>query len=188
MTRRGLLLGLPACGLSLALKKPVWAGSAHPLSLPELVSGSRLVLVGTPTSAESHWEKRQGGQRIVTYTRVEVLSVLSHQHPSDSQLYVRTLGGKVGDIGQIVHGEAELALHGTGVLFLHDWQDGVFGVTGLAQGHYPLENDDSGTPRLHVNPGLAHFVAKDPQSAVNRLRGRSVGACQELVVKAATNE
>jgi hypothetical protein len=119
------------------------------LSLDELVGASTSVLVGTAGERKSQWEEIAGGRRIVTYTTVKVDKVITGS--PGSEVVVRTLGGTVGDIGQSVSGEAQLAKGSKAVLFLTKRGD-VTVVAGMAQGHYPVVNDDKGVARLKASP------------------------------------
>jgi hypothetical protein len=148
------------------------------------VQNSRFALVGTPKEAHSNWESDGRGRRIVTYTKVEMLQSIDGRTPDDSVMYVRTLGGRVGDVGQIVHGEAELERDRPSVLFLHEAVSGAYGITAMAQGHYPLSVDEDGVHRLGVSRTLSEFITKDPYSAVARLRGKTVAAAERLVLEA----
>ena len=82
------------------------ASTSIELSVAELVSKSTLVLAGTPLDSRSLWEESEGGRgrRIVTYTRLRVDRLIDGN--AASEVWVRTLGGEVDDIGQHVDGEA----------------------------------------------------------------------------------
>jgi hypothetical protein len=153
------------------------------MSLSELVWTSNAIVIGTPVDAVSQWEDEGDGRRIVTVSKIDVLQALDRRPPRDSQMYVQTLGGRVGGIGQIVHGEAELDARRPQVLFLGPGQRGRLRVMGRAQGHYPLLDDESGTPRLRTSPRLGDFVVQDPYSAVARLRGATVSACERMIAE-----
>jgi hypothetical protein len=84
------------------------------LSLPELVAMSDRVVVGTPRVRFSRWE----AGRIVTYTAVDVETPIAGVAPSVQTVTVRTLGGEVDGIGQLVVGEAKLPLGDSVMLFL----------------------------------------------------------------------
>src|SRR5947208_11004398 len=113
----------------MALGAPDWIhGSPSPrsaaastfveLSVAELVSKSTLVIAGTPLDSRSLWEDSEGarGRRIVTYTRVRVDRLIDGNVSGD--VWVRTLGGEVDDIGQHVEGEAVLPREKPSLLFL----------------------------------------------------------------------
>ena len=179
VTRRQTLTLL---GATLFLPKAAFASVSRAVSIAELIKASRNVLIGDAVDAFSRWETRDGQRRIVTYTRVLLSeSVLGN---ADSELLVRTLGGRVGKIGQIVHGEATLRVNERSLLFLHEADD-VLRVTAMAQGHYRFDKDDKGIDRLRPSPRLGHLLR--PQgSAVERLTGRTLSEARDLIVKANT--
>src|SRR5690606_22200661 len=95
-------------------------------------------------------------------------------------LMVRTLGGRVGDIGQLVHGEARFELGAPSVLFVTPDDDGVLGITAMAQGHYPLGADPDDSVRLRASPNIPALVRVEG-SAVQRLVRRTVVEAENLV-------
>lgn len=119
------------------------------LSLDEMLTASTSVVVGTASEHKSQWEDLPNGRRIVTYTKIKVDKAIVGS--PGSELWVRTLGGTVGDIGQAVSGEAQIALGSKSVLFLMKRGD-VTVVTGMAQGHFPIVADDKGVGRLRASP------------------------------------
>src|SRR5512142_2268947 len=80
--------------------------------LDALTEESSAACVATPIDSKSVWEDG----RIATYTRVHVDRVLAGALASE--IWVKTLGGAVGDVGQIVDGEAVLRTGQQSVLFL----------------------------------------------------------------------
>lgn len=178
----------------------LYASSAVPVSLSQLVGRSDHILVGTPRKGEGLWEPTELGTRIVTYTEVEVDHALDGRATS-KRVTVRTLGGRVGEIGQLVSGEAELQLNRKAVLFLAHTglvrgADPVLGVSAMAQGHYPLLADAAGTSRLLVSPRLARLVEPGELThgfetalslprgaAVEALRDRTLSECEELIAR-----
>ncbi len=60
----------------------------------------------------SQWEELGGARRIVTYTRLSIDRPVAGQ--PDGEIWVRTLGGAVGDIGQQVSGDAQLKIGAPG--------------------------------------------------------------------------
>ncbi|HLV22757.1 MAG TPA: hypothetical protein VKZ49_17825 [Polyangiaceae bacterium] len=164
-------------------------GTAHAsvfraIGLEELVSASDTVLLATPLSSESRWEVVARRRRIVTYTRVRVDEALVADPKSTEEL-VRTLGGRVGDIGQVVHGEAVLGVAERSVLFLgRPTEQGARVVTAMAQGHYPLLADPKGALRLRPSPRLGELLERKGQSAVDLLSGRSLPEATRLIHRA----
>ena len=178
---RGIAGGCAGAALSgLALPGNGWASTARAISLPQLVGLSQYALVGTPTDASSRWETVGASRRIVTYLQVDVSHPIDGRPPPETTLLVRTLGGTVGDIGQLVHGEARLELGEQAVVFLAPSRDGVLGVTGMAQGHYPLSFDTARIARLRPSPDMPALVdIKD--CAVQRLVSRTVVEAEQMV-------
>ena len=167
------------CAASLA-PRLAEATMARAIRLPELVGLSRYALVGTATDAYSRWETVGKTRRIVTYIRLEVTQPIDGRPPPDTSLMVRTLGGRVGDIGQLVHGEARFELGAASVIFVSPDTDGVLGITAMAQGHYPLQLDLDDVPRLNPSPNMPTLTRVDG-SAVQRLVRRTVTEAEGLV-------
>ena len=139
------------------------------MSLDELVVASTHVVVATASDRYSAWEQLPSGKRIVTYTRLTVERAVAGAPPQE--IWVRTLGGVVGKLGQSVAGEAQIATGSRSLFFLAAVGDAVV-VTGMAQGHYPIIADDKGVARLKPSP--------DPGMLVPR-RGPSISAQERLV-------
>src|SRR5512135_3022274 len=86
-----LIVGAPAARASVSFT----------VVLDALVEESSAACVVTPVEAKSVWENG----RIYTYTRVRVERTLAGA-ASGAEVWVQTMGGSVGDIGQLVDGEA----------------------------------------------------------------------------------
>jgi hypothetical protein len=125
------------------------------VSWDSLLRESTAAAVVTPVESRSVWENG----RIYTYTRVRVDRGVAGTLAGGGEAWVRTMGGVVGKIGQLVDGEAVLAPGHSALLFLHPGPVGAFEVTARGQGQFPVVVDD---PK---NPAAAHIV-----------RGTSVGA------------
>jgi hypothetical protein len=138
------------------------------LSLTELVDRSRYVVIATPAEHRSAWEELASGRRIVTYTRLIVERPLKGE--PTGELWVRTLGGRVDSIGQLVSGEARLTEGQRALVFLAD-VPGTIVVTGLAQGHFPIATDETGVARLRLSPDRPGIVER---------RGPTIGADEAL--------
>jgi hypothetical protein len=120
-------------------------------------------------------------RRIVTYVQVEVTQPIDGRPPPDTTLFLRTLGGQVGDIGQLVHGEARFELGSQSVMFVAPDEDGVLGITAMAQGHYPLRADTaSEIVRLRPSPNMPSLTRVEG-SAVQRLVSKTVVEAEGLV-------
>jgi hypothetical protein len=179
MNRRGLLRVVAAATLSALAGGPAHASVARAVRLEDLTRRSRHVLLGEPLDAHSQWERIGGRKHIVTYTRLRTHDVLAGADPSDSEILVRTLGGRVGDLGELVHGEALLQLGERSVLFVMPSQ-GALAVTAMAQGHYPLLRDTSGAERL-LRSHEARELVDEAGAAVRRLPGLRVPEARDLV-------
>lgn len=137
------------------------------VTLDQLAKVSDTAIEGMPEEARSLWEDvPSGGRRIVTYTRVRVMQKAFGEAPQD--VWVRTLGGQVGDIGQKVEGEAVLALGQRSVLFLKSFPDGPMRVVEMAQGQYLVHTEDK-VDRLKISP----FLGKVLPSKDEKIRARS---------------
>jgi hypothetical protein len=165
------------------------AATAVELSMPELVGDSTLVVAGTPLESRSLWEgdARTHGRRIVTYTRVRVDRLLDG--PRQEEVWIRTLGGEVDDVGQQVAGEAVFRVPQPSLLFLRARADGTHVVVGMGQGQYPLDaRPASGAVRVRPPlDGGAHLVPKAGASAAAHrsarlsLVGRTLDEIAQLV-------
>jgi len=161
------------------MSRPALASLARALPVAELVGRSRHVLVGEPLDAYSVWEQLGPRKHIVTYTRVRAVELLAGADPAQDELLVRTLGGRVGELGELVHGEAMLTLGERSVLFVMPTRDAL-GVTAMAQGHYPLRRDNAGAERLRRSPEAAELLHEEG-SAVKRLTGLQIAEARSLV-------
>jgi len=97
---------------------------------------------------------------------------------------VRTLGGRVNGVGQIVHGEAQLRAREPSLVFLRTRADGSTAITAMAQGHYPLRPDPGGLLRLNPSPFLPELLQANG-GAVERLRGASIADAVQRIREAA---
>lgn len=159
-------LALAATVTPLVAPVPASASVAVQLSLDDLVRASRYVVVATAGERYSVWEELAGGRRMVTYTRLSIDRSIVGQPSRD--VWVRTLGGTIGSIGQYVSGEARLPAGSRSLLFLSE-AAGTLVVTALGQGQYPImpptKVDDvprlrpsSDRPELVVPKGLVPHV------------------------------
>src|SRR5688572_15386468 len=91
---------------ALAVFTPTDAGASTSiaLSVKELATTSDAIVRVTQLERSSAWEDG----RIVTTSKVHVDRVIAGASPG-ADITIRTLGGVVGEIGQYVEGEADLA-------------------------------------------------------------------------------
>lgn len=140
--------------------RSTWVGSAHAAvsiaySLEQLVDESDRAVLVVPTERRYQWEEVAGSRRIVTYTRLAVRDTVFRRilarrdttRPEKKALWVRTLGGQVGRIGQHVGGEARLQVGEENLVFLTRSRHGTLVVTGMAQGQYPVARTKTGDPK-----------------------------------------
>ncbi|MDB4937750.1 MAG: hypothetical protein JWP87_4722 [Labilithrix sp.] len=122
------------------------ASVAVAASVEELARASSVIARVTTLDRESAWEDG----RIVTHTRVRVDAVIAGATPGASrQLRVRTLGGRVGNIGQLVEGEPVLTPSESSIVFLTPRGEDLV-VVGRAQGQLVVRRDVHGHEVVHV--------------------------------------
>ena len=166
-----LALGLALGATAIALPAPGPEGDAHAavsilMTLDELVATSSRVVLAEPIERTSRWEELGGGRRIVTYTRLAVDETISGG--ARPEVWVRTLGGRVDKIGQHVAGEASFSLGEKTLVFLEE-VEGATVVTGMAQGHYRLADED-GDVVLRPSPDAGTLLPrKGPSIAAREL-------------------
>jgi hypothetical protein len=182
-SRRRALLGLTASALGIGaptLGRPslAHASLSVALTLPELTQGSARIVRGLAQEHYSQWESANGRKRIVTYTRVVVTEDLS-EGAGDSEVMVMTWGGRVGEVAQLIHGEAALPPNQESVIFLSGERNGARRVTAMAQGHYPMEAFQ-GRSRLLRSKQLDALVPK-AGAAVDTLHQRSYEDAKRLI-------
>jgi hypothetical protein len=180
LSRRGFLFASVSIAATLG-SRIASASIARAVALSELCRGSERAVVARAVDAQSRWESVAGRRRIVTYTRLVVDETVAG--PSDSELIVRTLGGQVGDVGQVVFGEALLLIDEPALLFLTVAPDGVSIVTEMAQGHYPIRAAADGQKRLVPSP-RAPELSNVQRSAASKLVGKTPSDAVALTRKA----
>jgi hypothetical protein len=182
LSRRNLLSGLGATAAASLTPLSAHASYASAASVAELLERSRVAVLATAYDAYSQWESVEGTRRIVTYTRLITEAVIDGRDAELPEVLVRTLGGRVGDIGQVVHGEARLELEKAQVVFLSRAGQDVHRVTEMAQGHYLVRPDAQRVSRLTRSPNLPHL--REPgTSAVRLLPGKTVEEVRRLLVQ-----
>ena len=97
----------------------------------------------------------------------------SRARSRSSEVLVRTLGGRVGNLGQLVHGEAELRRNEACMLFLHDDEAGLAIRDRDGAGPLPARRSTRAAGGSKKSPGLAKLVMA-PDAAVERLAGQAL--------------
>jgi len=171
-----LVLGGAPLAVSISLApRDAGAATSIELGMADLVGTSTLVVAGTPLDSRSLWEGDASthGRRIVTYTRVRVDRLLDGA--PQAEVWVRTLGGEVDDIGQQVAGEAVLRLSQPLLLFLRGRTDGTHVVVGMAQGQYPLDaRPEIGAARVRLPSEAGHLLPRTVTSGAAQRSARLV--------------
>lgn len=179
MHRRGFVR-VAALGVAGSLLGRVARASvARAVPLEALTGRSKHVVLGEPLDSYCVWERIGARKHIVTYTRVRAHEILAGKDPQSEELLVRTLGGQVGELGELVHGEAVLRIGVRSVVFTMPSQDAL-AVTAMAQGHYPLRRDVAGLERLLRSP-QANELIEEAGSAVKRLPGLQLSEARSLL-------
>ena len=132
------------------------------VSFDALIKESHAIAVVTPVEQKSVWEDG----RIYTYTRVHADNGVAGVIATGDEAWVRTMGGVVGHIGQLVDGEAVLTIGRPNLLFLHQGPPGTLEVTARAQGQYPITLDETTkTQRLIRSSAVGVLLPPKPAAA-----------------------
>jgi hypothetical protein len=149
-----------------------------------LLHESTAAAIATPVEAQSVWENG----RIYTYTHVKVERRIAGSVAPGEDAWVRTMGGVVGQIGQIVEGEPVFAAGSPCLLFLHpvsypgsaSGPTSAYEVTARAQGQFPVQQQDpAAPPRLIRSRNLGALLPRNdatasPRLAADVIHGRAV--------------
>jgi hypothetical protein len=156
-----------------AMFVPTDASASVSIAVPyeALVKDADAIAVVSAGDASAVWEDG----RIYTYTKFKVEQGVGGELATGNEGFVRTMGGVVGKIGQMVDGEAVLSKEGQSLLFLRRFNmKGVYEVSARAQGHYPVTIDDatklkgivrSGSVGLLLPPKAASSAPATPAAA-----------------------
>jgi hypothetical protein len=132
------LFALPA--LAVFVPTDAHASVSIAVGYEALVKDADAVGVVTPVESKTVWEEG----RIVTYTRVKVEQGVAGDLGTGADGWVRTLGGVVGKIGQLVDGEPVFTANKSSLVFLRKFKSsGTWEVSARAQGQYPIVVDDT---------------------------------------------
>jgi hypothetical protein len=166
------IVGTGSLGLSLLGARDARASVSAEALFEQLVQEANAAAVVTPVDQRSAWENG----RIVTFTRVRIDRLVAGAVASDArganEAWVRTLGGAVGDIGQLVEGEASFPIGRPSLVFLELHRDpvtkaadGSLVVVERAQGQFPIAMDapgNGGKVRLTLAGDLGALVPPPP--------------------------
>jgi hypothetical protein len=133
-----LLAGASAFGV--LVPSDAQASVSIAVGFDALVKDADAVGVVTPVESKTVWEEG----RIYTYTRVKVDQGVAGELGTGAEGWIRTMGGVVGKIGQLVDGEPVLTTSKPSLLFMRKFKtSGTWEVSARAQGQYPIVVDDS---------------------------------------------
>jgi len=179
MSRKRMAFVYGCLGVLITLRADDAAASLEfSASVAELARWSSAVAVVTALETNSVWE----GTRIVTFSRVHVDKLVAGR-TATAEPVVKTLGGKVGTIGQIVGGEPELAPGTRWMLFLRESPDGTSFVTARAQGQFLVTEDKTARWVLSPSPHLGHLLDRraTARPAVSELPGLLLEAAERAI-------
>jgi hypothetical protein len=155
-----LAVACPVLALSLnsLLERPAAASVSVAATWDGLLHESTAAVLVTAAESRAVWENG----RIYTYTRVHVDRPVAGALGTGSDAWVRTMGGVVGKVGQIVEGEAAFAPGEGSLLFLRPGPVGSFIVTARAQGQFPVVNDGASPAHLVKSNVAGMLVGPHP--------------------------
>ncbi|HEY6459409.1 MAG TPA: hypothetical protein VIY73_04635, partial [Polyangiaceae bacterium] len=120
-----------------------------------LLGESTAAVMATPIESRTVWENG----RIYTYTRVHVDRAVAGELGAGAEPWVRTMGGVVGKVGQLVDGEAVLVCGQQSLFFLHPGVSGTYLVTARGQGQFPVVAGAGAPPHLVRSTAAGALVA-----------------------------
>jgi hypothetical protein len=131
------------------------------MDLPELVSQSDLIVVGSATKQSSRYVNKL----IVTDVTLAVSSALKGAAKPGEPVVVTHLGGSVGEVGLNVPGAAVFKNGEQVVVFLRRVPSGDWNVTGMSQGIMKITGEE-------VQPGAvgAELMERDPEGRLRELK------------------
>lgn len=135
-----LALAGALCLPAAALVAPTDASASVSIAVAfdHLVRDADAVVVTTPLESRSVWEDG----RIYTYTKIKVEQGVAGELGAGADGWVRTMGGVVGKIGQLVDGEPVFVQDKPSLLFLRKFKEGgIYEVSARAQGQYSIQVD-----------------------------------------------
>ena len=152
-------------GLALFVPHEADASVSIAVGFDALVKDADAVAVITPTESKSVWEEG----RIYTYTKVKIEKTVAGD-AGTGETWIRTMGGVVEHIGQLVDGEAVLTAGKQNLLFIHKWKtSSTWEVSARGQGQFPVVADDTNPKmmkliRAHAGTILPPKVAEQTAS------------------------
>jgi Matrixin. len=140
------LRALTLLGTFLFLTELNLATTARMLNDEQLITSSRIILLGDVQSVKSQWDTRH--QNIFTYVKVEVSKVLKGQLRGHTIVF-KQLGGETGEDATVIFGAPSYKAGQRLLLFLTTSPEGTLRVAHLFQGKFDvLEDVASGSTRV----------------------------------------
>lgn len=138
-----------------------------------LVKDADAVGVVTPVEQKAVWEEG----RIYTYTKVKVDQSVAGDVGTGSDGWIRTMGGVVGKIGQMVDGEPVFVVGKPSLLFLRKWKaGGTWQVSARAQGQFPVTIDDTSKVKKVIRSANVGVLFPPKAKAADVANAASVSA------------
>lgn len=129
----------------LFMAKTSAATTAVMLSDEQLISSSRVILLGDIQSVKAQWDLNH--ENINTYVKVKISQALKGQLQNDTIVF-KQLGGTVGEDSTVIFGAPEYKSGQRVLLFLDTGQDGTLRVAHLFQGKYDVADNAKGQTRI----------------------------------------
>jgi hypothetical protein len=134
-----------------------------------VIKESTAAVLVTPLEQRSVWENG----RIYTYTRARIDRSAAGELGTGAEAWIRTMGGVVGKVGQVVDGEAVFTMGKPSLVFLHPGPVGAFEVTARAQGQFPLSVDEKKVTRLIKSGAIGAILPPKPGARQGQLQTQS---------------
>ena len=160
------------------LSAPAFAAVTIEMPLDDLIRNADAVVHGTVKVSKSFRE--QGDSRINTEHTIEVKEYL--KGAGETRIKVRTLGGEVGDFGQLVPGEARFKQDEEVVLCLVKDKE-AYVVLSLAQGKFRVDRPEGKEPVLVRDYSGLLFVGEKGFSKPKPTRTIPFRTMRELILK-----
>ena len=160
LVRKPLAQSLSLLIVMLFLVRFSSATTATLLSDEQLITSSRVILLGEVKSVKAQWNLNH--ENIETYVKVEVSTLLKGNIQGDDIVF-RQLGGRVGDTSTVIFGAPEYKAGDRVLLFLDTARDGTLRIAHLFQGKYDVVDDkSSGQQRVrrHVDDDLVNILGQ----------------------------
>jgi hypothetical protein len=178
-----VLVASALCLPAAALLVPTDAAASVSIAVAfdTLVKDADSVAVITAGDQSSVWEDG----RIYTYTKVHVDQGVAGELGAGADGWVRTMGGVVGKIGQLVDGEPVFVKDKPSLIFMRKFKaGGVYEVAARAQGQYPVTIDETTKQRKLIRSSSVGMLLP-PRSIQVATQGPPVaGAVQTQSSKA----